>query len=114
LKLCNNLITYAQFIAIDEGSRLAEVCGLDKKLLYEVGEVNGVVTPQMLTFVTGRDGLHGQIPDSDFEAIFKPFGLLGEKDLAAALASARDHGTTLPATANHLNMILKVFLKQIR
>ncbi|MGH8445281.1 MAG: NAD(P)-dependent oxidoreductase, partial [Solimonas sp.] len=51
LKLCNNLMTYAAFAAIDEGTRLARAGGLDPKLLIEVGRANGVVTPQMEAFI---------------------------------------------------------------
>jgi 3-hydroxyisobutyrate dehydrogenase len=114
LKLCNNLMTYAQFIAIDEGSRLAEACGLDKNMLYEVGQLNGVISPQMHRFVSNRDAFKGKIPDKDFDSIFLPFALLGEKDLESALASAKDHGTSLPATENNVKIIRKVFLKEIK
>lgn len=114
LKLCNNLMTYAQFIAIDEGSRLAEACGLDKNMLYEVGQLNGVISPQMHRFVSNRDAFKGKIPDKDYESIFLPFALLGEKDLESALASAKDHHTSLPATENNVKIIRKVFLKEIQ
>jgi len=113
MKLCNNLMTYAAFIAVDEGSRLAESCGLDKEKLYEVGEVNGVVTPQMKQFVTGRDAFKGQIPDEDFEKIFLPVALLGEKDLDAALASAKSNNTSIPCAEFQRQVIRKVFLKEV-
>src|SRR3546814_19307309 len=55
LKLCNNLMTYAAFAAIDEGVRLAKAGGLDPTLLIGIGRANGVVTPPMEAFLGNRE-----------------------------------------------------------
>lgn len=111
LKLCNNLINYAAFTAIDEANRLATSCGLDPELVYEVGEVNGIVTEMMKRFITGRDMMKSACSDEDFKGIFGPFAALAEKDLDAALASAESTGVTLPATEKVREVITDVFFK---
>ncbi|NGY04871.1 NAD(P)-dependent oxidoreductase [Solimonas terrae] len=109
LKLCNNLMTYAAFAAIDEGLRLAQAAGLDPRLLIEVGRANGVVTRQMEAFVGNRDKLAAAGADT-LRKMFGPFAALGRKDLAAALDSALALGVELPATAALHERIESVFL----
>ncbi len=111
LKLCNNLINYAAFTAIDEANRLAESCGLDPELVYQVGEVNGIVTEMMKRFINGREMMKPACSDEDFKAIFGPFAALAEKDLDAALDSAKNTGVTLPATEKVRDVISGVFFK---
>src|SRR3546814_12989133 len=82
LKLCNNLMTYAAFAAIDEGVRLAKAGGLDPTLMIDVGRANGVVTPQMEAFFGNREQLAAAGVDTLRKA-FAPFAALGRKDLAA-------------------------------
>lgn len=112
LKLCNNLVNYAAFTAIDEATRLAEKAGLNHELVYEVGEMNGIVTDMMKRFVTGRDGLKPACSDEDFKGIFSPFAKLAEKDLDAALACAKNHNTQLPTTEKVRQGIEAVFFKE--
>jgi len=112
LKLCNNLINYTAFTAIDEATRLAAKAGLDHELVYQVGEVNGIVTEMMKRFATGRDGLKPACSDEDFKGIFSPFANLAVKDLDAALQCADAFETTLPTTARVLEGIEDVFLKE--
>lgn len=109
LKLCNNIMTYAAFAAIDEGVRLARAGGLDPQLLIDVGRANGVVTPQMEAFLGNRDKLAAAGPETMRKA-FGPFAALAGKDLAAALDSARALGVALPATAHLQDIIKAVFL----
>lgn len=111
LKLCNNLINYAAFTAIDEASRLAASCGLDPELVYQVGEVNGIVTEMMKRFISGRDAMKPACSEEDFEKIFGPFAQLAEKDLDAALAAAGDRGVSLPSTEKVREGISGVFFK---
>jgi 3-hydroxyisobutyrate dehydrogenase len=111
LKLCNNLMAYAAFAAMHEANLLARAGGLDPALLTEVGRSNGVVTPQMEAFITNRDrltALGGEALAKNFGA----FAALGSKDLAAALASARELGVRLPATEQVAHIIQAVFLNQ--
>ncbi len=112
LKLCNNLINYAAFTAVDEATRLASKAGLNHELVYEVGEVNGIVTEMMKRFVTGRDGLKPACSDEDFRGIFEPFAKLAVKDLDAAVQCAKSFDTTLPTTEKVLDGITDVFLKE--
>jgi len=111
LKLCNNLMTYAAFAAIDEAERLARAGGLDPALLADVGRGNGVVTAQMEAFIANRAKLGAAGPQL-LQQVFAPFGALAVKDLAAALASARELRVQLPATERVADIIEKVFLNQ--
>jgi 3-hydroxyisobutyrate dehydrogenase len=111
LKLCNNLMTYAELVAIHEASKLAIACGLPVELLYEVGQANGVVNGQMQTFMTGRTRAaeHGEA------AVMQAFGghaALGKKDLAAALKSADELGVAMPGTRHNAGLIEDVFLNR--
>ena len=109
LKLCNNLVTYAEFIAIHEASKLAEAAGLSLEVLGEVGQANGVITPQMQMFIENRNALYKGCSEADFKAIFGGFAALGVKDLQAALESAAQLGIDLPATTVNHTLIEKVF-----
>jgi 3-hydroxyisobutyrate dehydrogenase len=111
LKLCNNLMSYAAFAAIHEADRLARAGGLDPALLAEVGRSNGVVTAQMEAFITNRARLTNSGTPAP-QSAFAPFAALAEKDLAAALASARELHLQLPATERVASIIAKVFLNQ--
>jgi 3-hydroxyisobutyrate dehydrogenase len=111
LKLCNNLMSYAAFAAIHEADRLARAGGLDPALLAEVGRSNGVVTAQMQAFLTNR----GTLALAGTQALqrgFAPFAALADKDLAAALASARELQLPLPLTERVAAIVDKVFLNQ--
>lgn len=110
LKLCNNLMTYAAFAAIDEARRLARAGGLDAALLAELGRSNGVVTAQMDAFVTNRAKLSAG-GEALLRQVFAPFAQLAEKDLAAALASAHDLRLRLPSTERVAEIIGEVFLR---
>jgi 3-hydroxyisobutyrate dehydrogenase len=111
LKLCNNLLTYAAFTSLHEARRLAEAGGLDPALLDEVGRGNGVVTAQMEAFIAARAQLQTRGAAALAQG-FGPFAALGAKDLAAALASARELNVALPATAAVAQLIEAVFLDQ--
>lgn len=110
LKLCNNLITYAQFTAVAEASKLAKSCGLSETVLREVGKSNGVINEQMHTFISGRNGCLASCTPEQMEQIFGPFAKLGEKDLDCALASAEEAGLQLRATELVRKMIADVYL----
>lgn len=110
LKLCNNLMTYAAFIAVHEGFKLATACGLDPEKLLEVGQANGVVTGQMSAFITGRNALAGN-PEM-LQQFFGPHAALGTKDLAAALLTAEKLSVSLPGTQKNSELIEDVFLNR--
>jgi 3-hydroxyisobutyrate dehydrogenase-like beta-hydroxyacid dehydrogenase len=111
LKLCNNLMSYAAFTAIDEADRLARAGGLDPALVVEVGRSNGVVTAQMEAFLANRARLTAAGPQV-LQELFAPFAALAHKDLAAALVSARALGIELPGTQSVTERIENVFLNQ--
>jgi 3-hydroxyisobutyrate dehydrogenase-like beta-hydroxyacid dehydrogenase len=110
LKLCNNLMTYAAFTAVHEGFKLATACGLDPEKLLEVGQANGVVTPQMTAFISGRNALTGS-PEL-LQQFFGPHAALGTKDLAAALQTADKLSVALPGTQKNSELIEDVFLNR--
>jgi 3-hydroxyisobutyrate dehydrogenase len=109
LKLANNLMTYAAFAAISEGAALAQAAGLSLDVLIEVGESNGVVTPQMQAFIGNRRKIAAG-GEAALKKLFGPFGALGKKDLLATLASADALGLELPATRHLATLIEDVFL----
>jgi len=112
LKLCNNLMSYAAFVAIHEAANLAQACGLSVDLLREVGESNGVVTSQMWQFLSSRNGLFEQFPGERGEQIFAPFAALGEKDLEAALATASPLDLEMPGAEKIRELIRPAFLRR--
>jgi 3-hydroxyisobutyrate dehydrogenase len=112
LKLCNNLMTYAAFIAVHEGAKLAEASGLSLEVLCEVGRSNGVVTPQMATFIVNRNKVFQSCSKEDYRSIFSGYAALGIKDLKAALDSAAKLGITLPATEKNATVIESVFFNE--
>jgi len=112
LKLCNNLMTYLAFVSIHEGARLAEATGLSLDLLKQVGSVNGVVTPQMMTFIEGRNLARAALDEESFRASFAGFASLGKKDLDAALDLAAELEIKLPGTSCTRGLIESVFLDE--
>lgn len=112
LKLANNLMTYSAFTAVSEAISLLDKNNLDASKLYEVGEVNGVLTAQMHRFISNREMLAAQCSAEDMQAIFGPFAMLAEKDLDHALELARQSQLSLPATSRVRELIGNVFLKK--
>jgi 6-phosphogluconate dehydrogenase len=112
LKLCNNMITYLEFIAMSEALAIAERSGLSIEVLADVGRGNGVINERMVAFASNRSKLREQLGEAGFAAAFGPFGKLGEKDLHAALDTARSLELHLPATALARTMIHDVFMNR--
>jgi 3-hydroxyisobutyrate dehydrogenase len=111
LKLCNNMMTYASFIAIHEAYKLARAFGLDPELLHQVGEVNGVITPSMAMLIRARDQLAKQ-GAAVLQGAFGPHGALGKKDMAAALQSAKKLRVSLPGAEKTEELIADVFVNR--
>ncbi|MCZ6830319.1 MAG: NAD(P)-dependent oxidoreductase [Gammaproteobacteria bacterium] len=112
LKLCNNLITYAEFMAMSEAPRLAEAGGLSAEVLREVGKANGVINESMYKFASNRNALAQNCSEEQMEEFFGPFGRLGEKDLDCALQSASDLGISLPSTASLRKDVYNLFMNK--
>jgi 3-hydroxyisobutyrate dehydrogenase-like beta-hydroxyacid dehydrogenase len=110
LKLCNNFIQYAEFVAMAEATRLAESCGLSVDVLREVGLSNGVVNEQMHLFVSGRNGMARAGSEAQMQQIFGALGKLGRKDLQCALDTAANHGVRMPTAEFVHERIEDVFL----
>lgn len=110
LKLCNNFMQYAEFVAMAEAVRLAEACGLKAEVLREVGMSNGVVNPQMYQFVTGRNAVLVPSTDPGIIGYFTAMGELGRKDLDCAIGTAAEMGVEMPTCQFIRDRILDVFL----
>lgn len=110
LKQCNNLITYAEFMAMSEATRLAEAGGLSADLLREVGKSNGVVNPSMYAFVKNRAAVFASSTPEELDQRFGPFGRLAEKDLDCALQSAAEMNVELPSTKQLRDTVFDLFM----
>lgn len=110
LKLCNNFMQYAEFVAMAEATRLADACGLSSDVLREVGLSNGVVNEQMHMFISGRNGMAVGASEQEMEDIFGALGRLAEKDLSCALSTASEHEVELPTARFLRERIYDVFL----
>jgi 3-hydroxyisobutyrate dehydrogenase len=111
LKLCNNMMTYAEFVAMHEASKLARAFGLDAELLHQVSAVNGVITPSMAMLIRARDELAKQ-GEAALQRAFAPHGALGKKDMAAALQSAKKLKVSLPGAEKTEELIADVFVNR--
>lgn len=112
LKLCNNLMTYASFVAIHESTCLAEASGLSLDLLKEVGSVNGVVTELMANFIEGRNLVRAGCDEKSFRDLFAPFAALGAKDIDAGLDLATELGVDLPGARRTRDLVELVFFDE--
>lgn len=112
LKLANNLMTYSAFVAVSEALELAKSKGLDLELLNQVGEINGVLTPQMHRFISNREALAPACSEEEMNTFFGPFAGLAEKDLDHALELAKQGNLHLEACQAVREKVKAVFLKQ--
>lgn len=113
LKLCNNLITYFEFTAMSEATRLAESCGLSANVLREVGKSNGIINEKMYTMINSRNNLlDGGCTPEQMDQFMGSFARLGRKDLECALETAGSNDIDLPATELIKNMIEGVFVER--
>jgi 3-hydroxyisobutyrate dehydrogenase len=111
LKLCNNMMTYASFIAIHEAYKLAQAFGIDPELLHQVSNTNGVITPSMGAFIRARGQIASQ-GEAVLQGAFGPHGALGKKDMAAALQSAKKLEVSLPGAQRTEELIADVFVNR--
>jgi 3-hydroxyisobutyrate dehydrogenase len=109
LKLCNNMMTYASFVAVHEAYKLAQGFGIDPELLHQVSNTNGVITPSMAGFIRARGQIAKQ-GEAVLRAAFGPHGALGKKDMAAALQSAKKFEVSLPGAQKTEELIADVFV----
>lgn len=105
LKLCNNLMTYIELMALHEGMKLAKASGLDLDVLKEVTTGNGVLTPNMkMVFDTKRG-----FDEKTFAEIMTGFKAVAIKDLSSALDLADTLDIALPGTGTCREAMKQVF-----
>ena len=112
LKLANNLMTYAQLIAVSEAFALAEAHAVDPKLLFEISAINGVVNQNTQMFISARNDLFASGGVDLVKEFMSGNAGLGEKDLKCAIESAQASGIELPLTRLSQNLIKGVFLNE--
>ena len=105
LKLCNNLMTYIEFLAVHEGMKLAKASGLSLDVLKEVTTGNGVLTPNMKMIFDTKKGFD----EETFAQIMVGFKAVAIKDLSSALDFADTLDISLPGTGVCREMMKQVF-----
>lgn len=105
LKLCNNLMTYLEFMAVHEGMKLAKASGLSLDVLKEVTTGNGVLTPNMKMIFDTKKGFD----EETFAQIMTGFKAVAIKDLSSALDFADTLDISLPGTGVCREMMKQVF-----
>lgn len=109
LKLCNNLMTYLAWTAAFEATRLAAAAGLSQEVFEAVTRSNGNLTDPMLAFLALHRAPDATRRSEGFQTLLRGFVELAEKDLAATLALAREHGLALPGTAVASQIMARVY-----
>jgi 3-hydroxyisobutyrate dehydrogenase len=105
LKLCNNLMTYLELMAVHEGMKLAKASGLSLDVLKEVTTTNGVLTPSMKMFYDTKKGFD----EKTFAEIMVGFKAVAVKDLSSALDFADTLNISLPGTGTCREVIKQVY-----
>jgi 3-hydroxyisobutyrate dehydrogenase-like beta-hydroxyacid dehydrogenase len=96
LKLCINLITYIQWAAAYESFELARGVGLPQEVLEEAGQSNGQLTPLMIAYLATHKMPAEVVASDGIQAMMRGYRQVAEKDMAWALALAREAGVSLP------------------
>lgn len=96
LKLCINLITYIQWAAAYESMALARAIGLPQEVLEAAGKANGQLTDLMLAYLALHKAPEETRSSESFQAMMRGNMKIAEKDLAWALALARESEVALP------------------
>ncbi len=105
LKLCNNLMTYLELMAVHEGMKLAKASGLSLDVLKEVTTANGVLTASMKMFYDTKKGFD----EKTFAEIMVGFKAVAVKDLSSALDFADSLNISLPGTGTCREVIKQVY-----
>lgn len=105
LKLCNNLMTYLEFLAVHEGMKLAQKGGLSLDVLRQVTSENGVLNTSMQMLYDSKKGF-----DLDtLNEITAGFKAVAVKDLSIALEFADTLDISLPGAGVAREMIKQVY-----
>ncbi len=108
-KLCNNLMTYQAWVSAYEATLLAQACGVSQDVLEEVTRSNGNMTDPMLAFLALHKAPEEARASEGFQALLRGFMELAEKDLAATLSLARQHGVALPGTGLASQLMARIY-----
>jgi len=108
-KLCNNLITYMELLAAQEGMLLARKAGVPDQVIDAVTAHNGVVTPAMERFIPTRREADKLIGDKGYQDIMRRITEIGEKDMALAIECARELGISIPGAGLCQQLMARVF-----
>jgi len=109
VKVCNNLVTYLEFVAIDEAMRLARSAGLDRGCLMDVLRGNGNATPSMQGMIAGQMAdAHGI--SFARRTTLEGHAAIAEKDLDCALEMAAHLGLAVPGATLARGAIRGVYL----
>jgi 3-hydroxyisobutyrate dehydrogenase len=109
-KLVRNAIVYQQYLAGYEGFRLAAELGVPRDALRAILDHTGVVAPNLGAFLRERGDMAPLGPQqAERRRAFEITTATARKDLAAALARAREVGVELPATERAAAEMAAVF-----
>lgn len=95
-KLCNNLVQYSAWMAMEEGFRLAKHAGVDEAVLTDV--LRWIMNDNARVFMSARSVREGNPDIPMLNERFDAAMLLAEKDLSIALELARSTGVSMPTT----------------
>ena len=110
VKICINLITYLQWTASFEAATLAKGVGLPLEVLEEAGRSNGQVTDLMIQYLALHKAPEAARKSEDMQAYLRTQMHVAEKDLAHALALAREAGVALPGAALVSQLMAQIYL----
>lgn len=99
LKLAVNVLTYVHFSAVREAHALAEASGIDPSLWVEATRANGQLSDMEMGFIASFDMPRDAIRGEGYQDAMRTQVFNAEKDLAHALALARECDLAMPTTA---------------
>jgi 3-hydroxyisobutyrate dehydrogenase-like beta-hydroxyacid dehydrogenase len=108
-KICLNLITYLQWTAAFESASLARATGLPLPVLEEVGRSNGQLTELMIQYLGTLKMPEAMRRSDDMQNYLRTQMHVAEKDLAHALALAREAGVALPGAALVSQLMARIY-----
>lgn len=110
VKICLNLVTYLQWTAAFEAAALAKGVGLPLEVLEEVGRANGQITDMMIQYLALHKAPEPVRKSNDMQTYLRTNMHVAEKDLAHALALARESGVALPGAALVSQLMARIYL----
>ena len=110
VKICLNLITYLQWTAAFESAALAKGVGLPLEVLEEAGRSNGQLTDLMIQYLALHKAPEAARKSEDMQTYLRTNMHVAEKDLAHALALARDAGVALPGAGLVSQLMARIYL----